>query len=477
MRAPPVETPTGGRRFRRLSRAWIVGPDRFGSVRGGSRAGVDRGAPSGSAASLWTQARAFPLEDRSGAGCLLDASVARPGTADTADRCAARAPCLEGPCPRRLQFTSPLVPGQHRRRRRGGPHLPHPRATSLRADPDGRIVLVLGACAIFPLVTSVFIAIDRYRWPFEDLLCVLIQSPRRPGKLPRLPAIACERETPDVEPGLPGLAAILRRVGGFADSTIDAVPDSSNRGRSAGGARVGSGEIIDFPPPVFDGQQLSAVPSPALVPDLARGIVDAEALADFAIRAFVELPQNATAENDIDAIASDDLVRIFDVKRVQVLPAKKSNCRYSDVEQGAGFAAGPAFDAAAASRTTKVKRNPARIIWKGTSPRLFSIWTIRLWTNGETSRRSAGKASGPSRNLDADGRCAAERTPARSFALHVAVGVDASAKFAIGFRTVTSTSVNSAIGLSFFRRKTIPSVMCRIASPELHHSSRGAAHP
>jgi len=60
------------------------------------------------------------------------------------------------------------------------------------------------------------------------------------------------------------------------------------------------------------------VSDPALMPDSARGIVDAEALTTVAVDALENLMQNAALENGLDARVGNDRGRMFDFDDVPV---------------------------------------------------------------------------------------------------------------------------------------------------------------
>jgi hypothetical protein len=102
----------------------------------------------------------------------------------------------------------------------------------------------------------------------------------------------------EIEPGLPGIAAIERGCGGFADAAFDGLPNATDFTFFAGGSDIGTGKYhfagLEF---AFDFEQFAAIGDPGLVPKFARGVIDREALAFVAVRALVVFAQDTAFEN------------------------------------------------------------------------------------------------------------------------------------------------------------------------------------
>ena len=107
-----------------------------------------------------------------------------------------------------------------------------------------------------------------------------------------------------VEPGLPGFAAVERGESGFANATLDRLPDAANVAFFSGSGAIHAaqvhGAVLEA---TFYGEQAAAIGDPGLVPDFARGVVDAEALAFVSVNGLIVLVHNAAIENARDADA------------------------------------------------------------------------------------------------------------------------------------------------------------------------------
>src|SRR6266542_6921507 len=121
------------------------------------------------------------------------------------------------------------------------------------------------------------------------------------------------RPEQDVEERLPALPAVVRGLRGLTDSLFCSFPDAANQhgasiGRSVGPSQ-GHAAILETP---FEGQQLAAVGHPGLVPDPARRVVDAEALAGQTVELLIDLKQGATVEDDVHASSRHELVSLVE---------------------------------------------------------------------------------------------------------------------------------------------------------------------
>ena len=83
----------------------------------------------------------------------------------------------------------------------------------------------------------------------------------------------------EIEPGLPGMAAIDRGYGGFADAAFDGLPNAPDFAFLAGGSEIRTGkDHFSGVKLAFDFEQFAAIGDPGLMPEFARGVVDGEAL-------------------------------------------------------------------------------------------------------------------------------------------------------------------------------------------------------
>lgn len=122
----------------------------------------------------------------------------------------------------------------------------------------------------------------------------------------------------EVEPGLPGFAAVARRHTRFANAPVHGFPCSAyESGAARCGIRVSQDHfgILEL---ALEYQQPASIRHPSLVPDFSGCVVDTEALAFHPVRVLIVFPQNASIEDLIHARSSDHRVWIVDVKRIPI---------------------------------------------------------------------------------------------------------------------------------------------------------------
>src|SRR5690348_14618184 len=105
----------------------------------------------------------------------------------------------------------------------------------------------------------------------------------------------------DVEHWLPGLAAVQRARRGFAHVFALPIPDAAQQRRLAfpGALLPGEHHAIAFHAATQQ-QQFAAIGHPALVPGLARAVIEAVTLAVQSVVLAIILMDHATIEDDVD---------------------------------------------------------------------------------------------------------------------------------------------------------------------------------
>src|SRR5262249_39573839 len=123
----------------------------------------------------------------------------------------------------------------------------------------------------------------------------------------------------NVEERLPGPAVVLGSLCRLPDSALGPAPGAADEGSGPVAAAVRAGQ--DHPAvlePPLEQKELAAVRDPALVPDAAGSVVDAEASAAQSVELVVSLQDRAAVEDDLHPGPPDELASFIEAVGVPV---------------------------------------------------------------------------------------------------------------------------------------------------------------